>query len=199
MEDAFFRKLDADLIAELRRREAELTQEQVLSELSGITNKAILHQLITKGIHAEELAAFLLIPILEVVWADGNVQAAERKVVFHAVAEAGIRKASLAFQLTQQWLERRPEPALMKLWTDYTQELMGQLTPDAQECIQGTVLEHARAVAEAAGGFLGFGCVSEREEEVLCALAVPSKFTASRSCPLIPEAGIDHFAREGFH
>ena len=93
MEDAFFRKLDADLIAELRRRETELTQEKVLSELSGITNKAILHQLITKGIHAEELAAFLLIPILEVVWADGNVQPAERDVVFHAVEEAGIRKS----------------------------------------------------------------------------------------------------------
>ena len=171
MENAFFQKLEADLIAELRRSETELTQERVLSELSGITNKAILHQLITNGIQSEVLAAFLLIPVLEVVWADGNVQPAERDVVLHAVAEAGIRKSSLAFQLTQQWLERRPEPELMKLWTDYTRELMGQLTPDAQECIQDTVLGHARAVAEAAGGFLGFGCVSDREEEVLCALA----------------------------
>lgn len=113
----------------------------------------------------------MLIPVLEVVWADGNVQPAERDVVLHAVAEAGIRKSSLAFQLTEQWLERRPEPELMKLWTDYTQELMGQLTPDARECIQGTVLGHARAVAEAAGGFLGFGRVSKREEEVLSVLA----------------------------
>jgi uncharacterized membrane protein YheB (UPF0754 family) len=170
MEDAFFRKLEVDLTAELRRRETEETQEKVLSELSGITNEVILHQLIAQDIHAEELAAFLLIPILEVVWADGEVQPAERDVVLHAVEEAGIQKDSVAFQLTQQWLERRPEPELMKLWTDYTRELMGQLTPDAQECIRGTVLEHARAVAAAAGGFLGLGQVSSEEEEVLRAL-----------------------------
>jgi uncharacterized membrane protein YheB (UPF0754 family) len=170
MEDAFFRKLEVDLTAELRRRETEETQKKVLSELSGITNEVILHQLIAQDIHSEELAAFLLIPILEVVWADGEVQPAERDVVLHAVEEAGIQKGSVAFQLTQQWLERRPEPELMKLWTDYTRELMGQLTPDAQECIRGTVLEHARAVAGAAGGFLGLGQVSSEEEEVLRAL-----------------------------
>ena len=46
MEDAFFRKLEVDLTAELRRRETEETQEKVLSELSGITNEIILDQLI---------------------------------------------------------------------------------------------------------------------------------------------------------
>ena len=47
---------------------------------------------------------------------------------------------------------------------------MGELTPEAQESIRGTVLEHARAVAEAAGGILGLGQISSEEEEVLRAL-----------------------------
>lgn len=175
LEEAFFRKRDAGLIAELRRRETEQTRKKMLSELSGITNEDVLDQLIAQDIHAEMLAAFLLIPILEVVWADGEVQPAERNVVLHAIEEAGIQKGSVAFQLTEQWLERRPEPKLMKLWKDYTQELMGHLTPEAQGCIKQTVLEHARAVAEAGGGFLGFGRVSDEEQEVLSALEVAFK------------------------
>ena len=170
MEDAFFRRIESDLIAELGRQESERTQKKVLSELSGITNEVILNQLIAQEIHAEELAAFLLIPIIEVVWADGEVQPEERDVVLHAVAEAGIPRDSAAFRLTEEWLKQRPEPELMKLWTEYTRELMSQLKPDAQECISGTVLEHARAVAEAAGGFLGVGQVSSEEEAVLRAL-----------------------------
>jgi hypothetical protein len=170
MEDAFFRRIESDLIAELGRKERERTQKSVLSELSGITNEAILNQLIAQEIHAEGLAAFLLIPILEVVWADGEVQPEERDVVLHAVAEAGIPRDSAAFHLMEEWLEQRPEPELMKLWTEYTRDLMSQLKPDAQECLSGTVLEHARAVAGAAGGFLGVGQVSSEEEEVLRAL-----------------------------
>jgi hypothetical protein len=167
LEEAFYHKKDADLIAEFRRKENEQTRKKMLSELSGITNEEVLDQLIAQDIHAEMLAAFLLIPILEVVWADGEVQPAERNVVLHAIEEAGIEKASVAFQLTEQWLERRPEPKLMKIWKDYTKELMEHLTPEAQECIKRTVLEHAHAVAEACGGFLGFGRISNEEQEVL--------------------------------
>jgi hypothetical protein len=190
LEEAFFRKRDAGLIAELRRRETEQTRKKMLSELSGITNEEVLQQLIAEDIHAETLAAFLLIPILEVVWADGEVQPAERNVVLHAIEEAGIQKASVAFQLTEQWLERRPEPKLMKLWKDYTQELMGHLTPDAQECIKRTVLEHARAVAEAGGGFLGFGRVSSEEQGVLLALEEAFKIQGKSILPSGPVSDI---------
>ena len=167
LEQAFFRKRDADLIAEMRRRENEQTRKKMLTEISGITNEDVLQQLIAQDIHAEKLAAFLLIPILEVAWADGEVDPAERNVVFHAIEEAGILRGSVALRLTEQWLERRPDPRLMKIWTTYTRELMGQMTPEARKCVKQTVLEHARAVAEASGGVLGFGRLSSDEKAVL--------------------------------
>jgi hypothetical protein len=190
LEEAFYHKRDIDLIAEFRQKETKQTRKKMLSELSGITNEEVLQQLIAQDIHAEMLAAFLLIPILEVVWADGEVQPEERNVVLHAIEEAGIQKSSVAFRLTEQWLERQPEPKLMKLWTDYTRELMGHLTIESQECIKRTVIGHARAVAEACGGFLGFGRISGEEQKVLSALEAAFKIQSQSILPSGSDGGV---------
>jgi hypothetical protein len=167
LEESFFLNRDAELMAEMRHRETVQTRKKALAEVSGITNEDVLDQLVKHEIHAETLAAFSLVPIIAVAWADGAIQLAEEAVILHAVEEAGIQKESVAFQLTQEWLRRRPEPKLMQCWKAYTQALMSELTPEACEGIRRTVLGHARAVAEAAGGFLGLGRVSHAEEKML--------------------------------
>jgi len=167
LEESFFLKRDAELMAEMRRLETVHTRKKALAEVSGITNEDVLDQLVKHEIHAETLAAFSLVPIIEVAWADGAIQLAEEIVILRAVEEAGIPKESVAFQLTQEWLRRRPEPKLMQCWKDYTQALMSELTPEVREGIRQTVLGHARAVAEAAGGFLGLGRASHSEEKML--------------------------------
>jgi hypothetical protein len=170
LEDAFFLKRDAELMAKMRRQEVVLTRKKALAEVSGINNETVLEQLIEHEIHAETLAAFSLVPIIEVAWADGAVQPGEHAVILQAVEKAGIPKDSVAYKLTQDWLKRCPNPKLMQCWKDYTQALLGELSPDAREGIKSTVLEHARSVAEAAGGFLGLGRVSAKEQEMLRAL-----------------------------
>jgi len=69
--------------------------------------------------------------------------------------------------MMEQWLDEPPAPKLMKLWASYTRALMSVLPPKAAERIRQTVLAHARSVAESAGGFLGFGRVSKKEEKIL--------------------------------
>ncbi len=167
LEESFFLKRDAELVAEMRRRETLQTRKKALTEVSGITSEDVLDQLVEHEIHAETLAAFSLVPIIEVAWADGAIQSAEEAVVLRAVEGAGIQKESVAFQLVQEWLKRPPDPKLMKCWMDYTRALMSELTHEACESVRQTVLGHARAVAEAAGGFLGLGRVSHAEEKIL--------------------------------
>jgi hypothetical protein len=167
LEAAFFHRRDAELIAEIRRREARQTRKKTLAEVSGITDEMVLDQLIAHDIHAETLVAFSLVPIIEVAWSDGKIQPAERVILLKAIEDAGIPKGGIAYQLMQQWLDRRPEPALMELWKSYTKVLMTELNGDAGDRIRQTVMGHARAVADAAGGFLGLGRVSRQEERVL--------------------------------
>jgi hypothetical protein len=175
LEGAFFRKRDAELIAEMRRREALQTRKKMLTEVSGITDENVLDQLVAHDIHAETLAAFSLIPVIEAAWADGEVQPAEREILIRAVEETGIPRESVAFKLFEHWLEIRPQPKLMKLWANYTRSLVSQLTPDVRERLKQTVLGHAHTVAQAAGGFLGLGRISTQEEKVLNALEAAFK------------------------
>jgi hypothetical protein len=96
-------------------------------------------------------------------------------MLIRAIEETGIPRESVAFKLFEQWLEIRPEPKLMKLWSNYTRALMEQLTPDVRERLKQTVLGHARTVVQAAGGFLGLGRISSQEEKVLIALEAAFK------------------------
>jgi hypothetical protein len=167
LEEAFFLKHDARLIEEMRRREATLTQKKALTEVSGITDEKLLDRLIAHEIHAESLAAFALVPIVEVAWSDGAVHPGETAVILRAVEDFGVQKGSLAHQLVEEWMTRRPESRLMQCWLDYTRVLLQDLPPEDRESLRNVVLKHARAVAEAAGGFLGYGRVSDAEAKML--------------------------------
>ncbi len=167
LEDAFFSKRDAELIAKLRRQEQQQNQKKALTEVSGIADEAVLDQLVAHDIHPEALAAFSLVPILEIAWADGQVQSAERRILLEAVEKAGKPKGSVSYRLMEGWLARPPDPKLMDLWKNYTRALVREVPGEIGRRIKETVLQHARAVAEAAGGFLGFGRISEKEARVL--------------------------------
>ncbi len=167
LEDAFFHKRDAELIAEMRRREAEQNRRKALAEVSGITDESVLDQLVEHDIHAETLAAFSLIPVIEVAWSDGKIQPEECKILLQALADAGIQKDGVACRLVEHWMDQRPNPKLMEIWKNYTRVLISELSPEAGESIKETIMRHARAVAEAAGGFLGFARLSRQEEEAL--------------------------------
>jgi hypothetical protein len=170
LEDAFFRKRDAELIAEMRRREQLQSRKKALAEVSGISDDTVLDQLVAHDIHAETLAAFTIVPLVEMAWADGAIQPAEHQILLHAIEEAGIPREGVSYKLMEQWLTRRPEAKLMKLWQNYTRALMAELPHEAGERIRQSVLGQARALAVAAGGFLGLARISSEEEKILGAL-----------------------------
>ena len=99
LEEAFFFKHDAELVAEMRRREDVQTRKKALAEVSGIADEKVLDELVAHEIHAETLAAFSLVPVIEVAWADGTIQPAEEATILRAVEEAGVKKEGVGYQL----------------------------------------------------------------------------------------------------
>jgi hypothetical protein len=170
LEEAFFLKHDAKLIEEMRRLESAKTRKQALTKVSGIKDEKVLEHLIAQEIHAETLAAFSLVPVIEVAWADGVIQSEEQAVILAAVEKTGIKKDSVSYHLVQEWMKQRPGPKLMQCWKDYTRALMAHIKEEDRSSIRDTVLHHARAVAEAVGGFLGYGRISGSEQKVLRSL-----------------------------
>ncbi len=66
------------------------------------------------------------------------------------------------------WLVQRPDSELIASWKEYIGALLLTLDEEAKDALRKDLLERAREVAEATGGFLGFGQkISTQEETVL--------------------------------
>jgi hypothetical protein len=167
LEDAFFKKRDADLIRKMREREARQSKRKALAEVSGITDETVLDQLVSHDVHVDTLAAFTLAPIIEVAWADGRVQPAERRAILAAVEQNGMHKDGVAFELVAQWLDQRPKPELLTLWKAYVRTLLASLPDEARRKLKARIMDQTRHIADAAGGFLGLNSVSKEETAVL--------------------------------
>ena len=96
------------------------------------------------------------------------MEEAERKAVLSAARSQGVDDASPAGLLLEGWLSTPPSAGLREAWRDYVGALSASLEPEQRASLRDEVIGRARAVAEAAGGFLGMGSkVSAREQEVL--------------------------------
>ena len=79
LEESFFAKENAKLVERLRNRKLAEQAEQSLMQASGIRDTQILRKLVELGIEADTWAAISLVPLIEVAWADGNVDPKERR------------------------------------------------------------------------------------------------------------------------
>jgi uncharacterized membrane protein YebE (DUF533 family) len=118
---------------------------------------------------AETAAALCFVPLLEVAWADGSLDAEERATVLARAEESGIAPGSFTHGLLEAWLERRPDRGLVAAWTRRIRELRARLADAELAAMQAAVLERARAVAVASGG--AGSQISTAEAAVLDALA----------------------------
>jgi uncharacterized membrane protein YebE (DUF533 family) len=102
LEDEFFRREDQRLMERLRGlRAAEATREALAK---AITKPAVLERLMELGIRAETVAALSAVPLVEVAWADGALNAKERRAI---VERAAIAPDSTEGALLEVWLDRR--------------------------------------------------------------------------------------------
>jgi hypothetical protein len=172
LEDEFFRRQDQQLVQKLKELQALEVSREALARASGIQNEAVLRKLVDLGVHAETVAALSLVPLVEVAWADGSLDAREKAAVLQGAAAAGLTAGTPAHEILQRWLESRPEPRLLTAWTHMVQGLIESMGPAEAAGLQSGLLDRARAVATASGGFLGLGSrISGAEERMLQDLA----------------------------
>jgi hypothetical protein len=172
LEDAFFAKQDKVLREKLAKADEARAQRDGISAASGITDPKILDQLVTLGISPETMAAMSLVPLVIVAWADGSIDARERAAVLAGAAESGLKNQDIGYQLLDKWLQAAPPAALLVAWKGYIAAITSAMEADGKRLLQAQLLDRARTVASAAGGFLGLGRrVSPEEEAVLADLA----------------------------
>jgi hypothetical protein len=167
LEDMFFHEQDRRIIEE-RAKLQQLAQTKAnLATISGIHDDGLLDKLIALEIGPETLTTLIGIPLIEVAWADGRMEDKERKKLFEYAEKAGLRQKGLDPRIMSSWLKKKPDPALLTAWKQYVQTLCKELTAHERKALRDEVLADARSVAEAAGGILGLGRVSDEEKDML--------------------------------
>jgi hypothetical protein len=166
LEEEFFRREDQRLMARLNELKAAESAREALAKASGITKPSVLEKLMELGIRAETVAALSIVPLVEVAWADGELDAKERRAI---VDRAGVARGSTEGALLEAWLDRRPDPKLLSAWTHLVQGMCEHLDPDGAARLKTGLLEQAAAVAAASGGLFGVGSKVSRSEAAMLA------------------------------
>jgi hypothetical protein len=167
LENAFFAKQDALLRQRLAEAAEIKTQRETLSAASGIKDVSVLDKLLAQNVTAATLAALSLVPLVVVAWADGTLDAKERNAILAGAEQAGLNKQQASYQLFEGWLAALPPPTLLAMWQPYVSALSATLTEEARLALKTEILGRARAVAEAAGGFMGLGQKVSTEEAAM--------------------------------
>jgi hypothetical protein len=160
-----------------RRRPAGEGSEELaeLAEALDCDAPASVEPLLALGVTAETAAAFAALPLVEVAWADGAVGEEERWRLLEAAARLGMELGSPSHAQLECWLAERPPAALFDAWHELARTAPGW----------GGLLRAAERVADAAGGWLGWGRVSRAERRVLAriraVLAAPAQRCAART------------------
>lgn len=170
LEDAFFAKKNRELLDKVKQDLDAKEQRNALKEATGITEDDMLDRLLATGVNSESLAAMSIAPLVMVAWADGSIDTKEHEAIASGAEKAGIKPGSMASQLLQGWLTEKPDDSLLSAWTDYTKAVCEKLQAGDQVKLGEQVVGRCKSVAESAGGFLGLGSISAKEQAVLDAL-----------------------------
>ncbi|MDX7951900.1 hypothetical protein P7D22_12035 [Lichenihabitans sp. Uapishka_5] len=163
LEDAFFTRENERLRLGLRADPAAATD-------LGLADAGAFDRLRDMDVAGDTVAALTLIPVVAIAWADGDLHDKERAALLQAAEAAGIAPGSASHVLLESWLVRRPDPELFERWKSFIVALCADMPPRAVEGLRADLLHRAHAVADAAGGILGFARVSAREREILIEL-----------------------------
>jgi tellurite resistance protein len=152
LENRFFFKESKVMSEELKRLKHEEETIDALARASGINDTSVLKELVALAIRPETVAALCLVPVIEVAWADGAIDAREIEVFIKGSEKTGFQAN---MRILREWLLKKPDDALMQAWKQYMKGLCGVMNAKAHEQLCDDILDHAREVAKASGGFMG--------------------------------------------
>lgn len=166
-EERYFSRLEADRkrTAEAIRSRAELARE------CGVDDDVAVDAMIAAGLTNASLPAIEWTPLVFVAWADGAVQPEERDALLRIAEGDGIPAGHPAHALLREWLTKRPSDDLLDAWRRYLEATARSESKDLGRIRAEWLRTRTREVAEASGGWLGFGKISREEGAALLEVA----------------------------
>lgn len=166
LENRFFADLDRKLIEQLQAK----SDAESLAKALGIEPGPLATALLKAGVSAQNALSLRLVPLILVAWADGRMEPEESQIVLDAAQKQGIQSNDPAGQLLANWLKTAPPADMISLWSDYAKAIISHLSASEAEQLRSAITSEIKAVANAAGGVLGWAAVSSGECKVMTAV-----------------------------
>ena len=171
-EAAYFRQQDAKLIAKLRQK-AQLSEiAHALAEKLHADEPALLQRIQKLGVTLDTGSAFILAPLVEVAWVDGDVSPAERDTILQIAKQRGVVPGSADYDQLLDWLGHRPSDEIFRTALEAIRIGLSVLSTDESQKRIATIIKACEDVARAAGGIalLQLDGVSDAESAVIAAI-----------------------------
>ncbi|MEZ4465938.1 MAG: hypothetical protein R3F60_07725 [bacterium] len=165
-EEDFFHKRNQELIEKLRKKLAAEETAEGLKAATHIQDDELLQHLARLGVTQHTLPVLHLVPLLQVAWADGEIQAEERVLLQQAADEANVQgEARAAFE---EMLKNKPSQEFFDAALDFIRAMLAAMPADRAAAAKANLESLAWRVADAAGGLFGlFGRVEGAEKGAL--------------------------------
>ena len=172
-EQAYFRQQDAKLIGKLRQK-AELKQiAHALAEKLHADEPALLERIRKLGVTLDTGSAFILAPLVEVAWVDGDVSNAERDTILHIAKQRGVATGSSDYCQLLVWLDHRPSDEVFRTALEAIRIGLSVLPREEAQQRIATIIKACEDVARAAGWvteLLELDDISSVESDVIAAI-----------------------------
>jgi len=150
-EQAYFRKQDAKLIAKLRQKAQFSEIAHALAEKLQADEPALLERIQKLGVTLDTGSAFILAPLVEVAWIDGDVSHAERDTILHIAKQRGVAPGSADHRQLLDWLAHRPSDEVFRTALEAIRIGLSVLPPAELEQRIAALIKACEDVAQAAG------------------------------------------------
>jgi hypothetical protein len=173
LEEEYFRAKDRELVEKMKRAAAAEATRQQLSARSGLQDPELVKELEALGFTPDTVDLLPLVPLVQVAWAQGDVDEAERKLLLRLARARGIVEGSAADRQLADWLSHRPSADVFARATRLVRAVLQ--SPTQQAMTADDLVKYSESIAEASGGVFGLKRISAEERAVIEALAADLK------------------------
>jgi hypothetical protein len=172
-EAVYFHQRDEKLMEKLRQQ-AQLSEiAHALADKLQADEPALLERIKKLGVTLDTGAAFILAPLVDVAWADGEVSRPERDAVLRIARRRGVLPGSADHRQLLHWLEHRPAEAILQAALEAIRIGISVLPSDEAEHRIAAMIKACEEVAHAGGGvvdLLQLRGIASQERAVITAI-----------------------------
>lgn len=166
LEEEYFHRKEQELIEKMRQRNQAAAERQGIAEATGIADEAILTDLQELGYTRETVKLLHFAPLVQVAWADGQVQRNEREQLIEIARLHGVAEGSEADKQLAKWLDQRPSDDFFNRTLRVVHAMLDAMPQENSESSRRDLVAFCIAIASASGGILGLGDRISDEERV---------------------------------